>query len=154
MSHAALSAQWSQLIVSKVKKGANFATVEHTRSKLVVAISFLTAFALAASQARAVEPSDFTLGPSTLTVGVESDSADDGGCMNPTNDGCDSYKFKVPITVDPNNDIGDDLARPSDDLEIGISSTQFCGGGTADFAVSIPHASLAIEKTKGEDTAR
>ena len=121
--------------------------------KLTIAVFFVGALAFAASQAKAA--ADFTLGRSTLTVGIEGDPTVDGGCMNGTsNDGCDSYKFKVPISVDPNNDIGNDLQIPSDELAIGISSTQFCGGGTVDLQVNIPHSSLIVKRTKGEDTVR
>lgn len=125
-----------------------------SRSRFIVAVLSLSSVALIAPQARAViTPPDFTLGPSTLTVGVESDSSADGGCMNGTsNDGCDSFSFKVPLTVDPNNDIGDDLQLPGGDIGIGVDTAQFCGIGNPIFGAIIPRSSLKIKKTKGEDT--
>ena len=120
------------------------------RSTLMIAVFFTSALAFAASQAHAA--TDFTLGPSTLSVGTETDSTADGGCMNGTsNAGCDLYKFKVPLVVDPNGDISTDIQIPSDSIAIGISGSQFCGGlSTPDLEVVIPHSSLSIKKTKGE----
>jgi hypothetical protein len=119
------------------------------RSTLMIAVFFTSALAFAASQARAA--TDFTLGPSTLSVGTETDSTGDGGCMNGTsNAGCDSYKFKVPMVVDPNGDISTDIQIPSGSIAIGISGAQFCGPGNPDLEVDIPHSSLSIKKTKGE----
>jgi hypothetical protein len=119
-------------------------------STLMIALFLTSALAFAASQAHAA--TDFTLGPSTLSVGTETDSTADGGCMNGTsNAGCDSYKFKVPMVVDPNGDISTDLQIPSDSIAIGISGSQFCEGASIpDLEVVIPHSSLIIKKTKGE----
>jgi hypothetical protein len=119
-------------------------------STLMIAVFFTSALAFAASQAHAA--TDFTLGHSTLSVGTETDSTADGGCMNGTsNAGCDSYKFKVPLVVDPNGDISTDIQRPSDSIGIGISTSQFCGGAsTPDLEIDIPHSSLSIKKTKSE----
>lgn len=122
-------------------------------SRLAVVFVFLGAAVFAPSQAKAA--SDFTLGSSTLTVGVESDASADGGCMNgTTNDGCDSYKFKVPVTVDPNNDITGDLMITGGFLRIGISSEDFCGVGNPEFGIQIPNSSLILKETKGEDTLK
>lgn len=120
-----------------------------TVSRLAVGIVFLGAVAFAASPAKAA--SDFTLGPATLTVGVESDASADGGCMNgTTNDGCDSYKFKVPLTVDPNNDIVSDLGNGF--LLVGISTGQFCNVGNPDFGLKLPN--FITKQTKSEDTLK
>jgi len=119
-------------------------------STLTIAVFFTGALAFAASQAHAA--TDFTLGHSTLSLGTETDSTADGGCMNGTsNAGCDSYKFKVPLVVDPNGDISTDIQIPSDSLAIGISGSQFCGElSSPDLEVDIPHSALSIKKTKGE----
>jgi hypothetical protein len=119
-------------------------------SRLATAAFVLGAFSFTAFPAKAA--SDFTLGSSTLTVGVEGDSTADGGCMNgTTTSGCDSYSFKVPLTVDPNNDIADDLVISGDFLAVGISSAQFCNVGNPDFGVLIPHSALVLKRTKSED---
>ena len=52
--------------------------------------------------------------------------------------------------VDPSGDISDDIQIPSDEIGIGISSSQFCGPGNPDLEVDIPHSSLILKKTKGE----
>lgn len=124
-----------------------------THSTIKIFVFLAGALAFAASQAHAA--AEFTLGSSTLSVGTETDSTADGGCMNgTTNSGCDSYTFKVPITVDPSSDIGDDLTDSSS-LAIGIGSSDFCSSETPpDLEVIIPHSLLMIKKTSGENTVR
>jgi hypothetical protein len=125
--------------------------------KHLVPAAFLAILTLLEPQcARALPPSDFTLGPGgKIAIAIDTDSTT-AGCLSTDTSQCDSYSLKIPVKLDPSGDFfSTDLNGNTELLTLVIFSTasQLCTGNSF-FAANFTASSLKLSQTKSSESAK
>src|SRR5579863_6094102 len=106
--------------------------------------------------ARALPPSDFTLGPGgKVTIAIDTDSTT-AGCLSMDTSQCDSYSLKIPVKLDPSGDFfSADLNGNTELITLVLFSTasQLCTGNSF-FAANFTASSLKLRQTKSSESAK